>query len=394
MIDLSISAEDQRTQKICERYWSTTEGNGELEFEGTVKSIAEDYGFSNSMELLERVREQSTARLNTVTCKRCGKQPEVTSRTEASKVYNRKTRKRWGETRQEFVCQECQEAERKEQLERKRQLREKRRRAIREFFRPPVPDYRDPKQWTFQTAIYLLSLVRAGATENLNRIAPLIQQEEPLSPGGLMDHDILDHLTGHEHNLITIHPESDLECFEFEEDKPVTYLKGCVEWHLNLGPRAKANREVIRELEDIFREMDWPDHWIDKTRPLWREVAIYEGLEYLEYKLSEHGLPFEPGERAYGVMENLVQDFSVAQIYCIVYRKVKDASAWQSRTRAPKENATTWALKAIQGFADKARSQNWEVNSYNRDWDCPESMVSKVLYHTVLQVEGFNEVPA
>lgn len=394
MIDLYIETENEQNREMCKRYWATEDESDEIEFIGTVSAIAQDYGFNNSMKLLETIREHSTAQLKTVTCKRCGRKPEITSRTDALKTFKQRHRNSSHSPEEGFVCRDCRKEKERERRLQRRQLKENRRARVRKVFQPSNLDRRDPRSWTLRTAVYLLTLVRAGATEKLDLITPVRQQDVPLSPGGLMDQGILEVLSGHDQNLITIHPESDLDCFEFDGLEPNRYHPMCVSWYLNLGLSAQENREAIRELEDIFREMDWPDSWIEESKTLWREVAIHEGIEYLDHKLSQHKLPFDPGERAYGTMENLVQDFSVAQIYNIVWKKAKDAAAWRARTYAPKENATKYAVKAIQGYADKVRSENWNISPYNRDWDCPESMLSKVLYDTVLQIDGFREVPA
>lgn len=131
---------------------------------------------------------------------------------------------------------------------------------------------------------------------------------------------------------------------------------------------------------------------LHRKRCLWG--SRYECLEYSDNRLSEHGIPFEPSDRTLSVIDGLLKSFSVSQVYNIIGRKVRDATASLSRTPAPRGRGADYAVVSMQKYGDQAAAAGWELSKYRRSWDLLVSMVAEVLYNAVLQIDGFNEVPS
>lgn len=49
----------------------------------------------------------------------------------------------------------------------------------------------------------------------------------------------------------------------------------------------------------------------------------------------------------------------------------------------------------LQGAGERAVAGGWDVKRFGRDFTCPQSAISKVLFDAVLRIgdRGFNEIP-
>jgi hypothetical protein len=153
--------------------------------------------------------------------------------------------------------------------------------------------------------------------------------------------------------------------------------------------------ELISALENIFLEMDWPNSWYDQCIPLWKEVALNECLQYLDLCMNKHSFEFSPGEKTQRVIENALSTFSTAQVFNFIWGSARNAAAYYMRERIPKRQAANSVVGAIQRRADRARAEGWDVKPYRRDWDCPQTMFSRMFFDVVLQIgdDGFNKPP-
>jgi hypothetical protein len=129
------------------------------------------------------------------------------------------------------VCNDYREKRREAELERIRKQREAERRAreehekelrrqIREHFdlpeRPPI----DVNQLSFHDVIYLTSILRAGACEDLTKVVPLALLQQPLTPTQEFTAEIVSYL--YDRHLIFVRPDTEPEAFP-EGDTSVFY---------------------------------------------------------------------------------------------------------------------------------------------------------------------------
>jgi hypothetical protein len=154
---------------------------------------------------------------------------------------------------------------------------------------------------------------------------------------------------------------------------------------------------VRQRIESMFRTDDWPEAWRTSVLPLWQKIALYECLEYLTHQLSKHGMDFSPGDKTFMVLRDALTTFSVSQVYGAICRAAKNAAAYymeQSSNISLRQAANT-VVGRIQSFVEHARAEKWDVMRYRRDFNCPPSMVSNVLFDAVLKIgsDGFDLVP-
>lgn len=98
------------------------------------------------------------------------------------------------------------------------------------------------------------------------------------------------------------------------EDFPNTFYTYEVTYFLNLVfPPNK---------QDLFTEILNPSYYsadyADEALALWKEIAVAECIEYLQYQLDKVNFEFTPGEKTYKTFEIILNDFSVSQVYGII----------------------------------------------------------------------------
>ena len=312
MIEVEVATENPLLRSICERYWKVEPDGG---FGEIVKEIADDAGLSSS-EVLQIVRKESRAFVDGAECSRCAVKIEACSRSEYKSVIRRSS----------WTCPACVEIERNERRLKEKQEEEGRRDAVKALYDFPFGPPPEPKDLDFAEAVYLLSFVRAGASENLSSVSRLNEFTITLTPSDGFDLEVVRVLQ--DCGLIRVHSGSAIDSFCFENGVPGRYFVEEVRWRLLLGKNPAEVRQYLSGLEGIFRDMDWPDRWMEQSVELWRLVARYECLEYLEERLSEHGIPFESDERAVSVVDGLLRSFSVSQRTCEKPQSSRRSMRW------------------------------------------------------------------
>lgn len=158
---------------------------------------------------------------------------------------------------------------------------------------------------------------------------------------------------------------------------------------------AGNTRGLLDEIDSVFRKGTWPKEWFEESVSLWRELALHESIQYLHACMEEHGFEFNPGDKTKQIISGVLESYSVAQTYVFIWRAVKDAAAYYMSDHVSKKQAANSAIGRIQRQAERALAENWEIKPYRRDRRAPESMISHVLYRTVLKLgdSGINYVP-
>jgi hypothetical protein len=251
----------------------------------------------------------------------------------------------------------------------------------------------DAKTLALEDIVYLISFVRLGAAEDFSFIRPLGSITDLFSPRKHFDYDVLKGL--YRRGLIFVHPNSDIDAFNFDGEDFKSFNLDKVFWVLPAGINGVSTQRFIADAEDLIKSEEWPDAWREESYILWKRIALEECLQYLEMVLEEHRLPFSPGEKTHMMFSQLLEEYSVAQVYNFIWRAAKDAAAFYQRGGVNKQHAANTVVGAIQRQAERASSEGWEVKAYRRDFRCPQSMISQVLFNTALQMgdSGFTHTP-
>lgn len=198
------------------------------------------------------------------------------------------------------TCENCLEEERLLKIEQLGQIKETYSRA-----KTPVDFF----NLSFENKVYLGSLCRALLKENLYEITPYFGAEVVLTPTNALNDKVYSNLI--DNQVIVVSPQSTLEAFDIDsEDFPNTFYIYKVTYFLNLVfPPNK---------HDLFTEILNPSYYstdcADEALALWKEIAIAECIEYLQYQLSKVNFEFTPGDKTYKTFEIILNDFSISQI--------------------------------------------------------------------------------
>jgi SEC-C motif len=193
--------------------------------------------------------------------------------------------------------------------------------------------------------------------------------------------------------ILKIHPESPMDAFEWEDDKPVRFYFSRVSYYLTgSGDTGGRTRQAVDALTATFRDGPWPEAWISSWPEVWRELAVAECVAYLLLRLREHDLPFTAGEKTVAVMEDTLKTFSIGQAYNFIWRAARDAAAYMVRERVPAARAANSTVGNIQRAMERARAEGWDVKAYNRDWRLPVSAISHTFFTVAMQVPDFMSI--
>lgn len=392
-IELNYLTDDPKKRLVCHDYW-LQDDNG---FVFAVKEVGHKHGLQ-SRGLSELVSQWCQAYSPEDACSQCGERYRTYK--SRSQYTARKSRP------SSWICSACQQHN-VEEVKRKRAIKKEqvrryfaaRQKGVACFQKDPVftPN-------TLKNVTALLSTIRVAATEDLAYIRPIHELgEQRLSPTDEYDTELILELTGQ--GILRPNVEhSPVDAFVFDEEGEFTgrYHIFYVAYDIPMVVSSEFETPIddpaylIETLEQVFLKMDWPEPWYDQWGALWKEGALDECLRYLDLCMTEHGFEFSPGTKTRQVLNSALTTFSVAQVYNFIWGSARNAAAYYMRARIPKRQAANSVVGAIQRRADQARAEGWEVKAFRRNWRCPQTMFSQVLFDTVLQIgeEGFTKPPS
>ena len=245
---------------------------------------------------------------------------------------------------------------------------------------------------SFEQKAFLGALCRALLKEDLSEIKPYIGSNTILAPTDKLCREIYETLI--QSGVITVSPSSPLTAFgPANGNFPNVYDVLQVTYRLNLADDTNKG--------ELFDEILNPTYYCvsyeDEALKLWKKIAVSECLEYLELQLKKVGFPFNPGEKTYKMFDILLDDFSVSQIYGIIWRAVADASKlYLERERGmTRKHAANTVIGTCERYAARAKANGWTLNEYNRPLELPQSELSSFYYNRVLGIgdKGFKKPP-
>lgn len=119
---------------------------------------------------------------------------------------------------------------------------------------------------------------------------------------------------------------------------------------------------------------------------LWKEIAVGECITYLQYRLEKAGFQFQAGDKTKEVFQKLLENFSVSQIYYIIWCKVSDASRWYLEGGVSRSRAANSVVRACERYGKNAQFYERELPQYHRPSDCPRSVLTRFFYYDVLKL--------
>ncbi|MCD8435928.1 hypothetical protein LNJ03_11560 [Tenacibaculum dicentrarchi] len=246
---------------------------------------------------------------------------------------------------------------------------------------------------SFTDKIYLGALLREGISEDYNYIRPIESFITPLTPTYEFRSEIINRLS--EINAIVIHQSTESEFIEIVdyENGEFRYYTYKVKWALNVKSD-KLNK--IPLIESIINPSNIEKENLEEAFLLWKKIALYESIEYFEHSVNNIlDIDYNIGDKTRTVLNDLTNDYSVSQIYGILYKATNNALRFQAERGVSMKHASNTIVGNAQSYAERARINNWELQNYNRIKSCPQSALSKFFFERVIKIgfDGFNKIP-
>lgn len=277
------------------------------------------------------------------------------------------------------TCTNCQKAEQEVKKQRQEQLK-------RYYSVQPQPV--DFNTLSLKNKVYLGALCRELLSEDLSRILPLRDSNKHLSPTTNLTDQVYTSLL--EAGAIIVSPNSPIAAFDLEHtDFPTVFLKDAVEYYLNLVFPKNASELIASILSPTYNlSENSPEEILD----IYNEIAVSECIEYLLFQMKNVHFSFSPGEKTYKTFEIILQDFSVSQIYGIIWKAVADASKQYLERKYTKQHAANIVIGSCERYAARAKLNNWQLPKYRRPREIQQSALSHFFYYRVINIgdDGFN----
>ena len=149
----------------------------------------------------------------------------------------------------------------------------------------------------------------------------------------------------------------------------------------------------MQKIEQALIDGEFITKYKDELLELITEISLMECLAFLEYNLEEHNLSFQPGEKTKVLFTQLLESYSVSQIYIFIWRACKDAAAYYMKGGISKKQAANSVVGSIQRQYERAIGNNWTIGSFKRNYKLPQSILSQVVFNFMLRTDdgGFNQ---
>lgn len=247
----------------------------------------------------------------------------------------------------------------------------------------------------FREKVFLGALLRTSLSEDMEVILPLNDAERELAPTIGYIKEILSYLIGR--GVISVDSNSSIDAFlDSNEEKdiefPNVYYITMVKYRINIV----GDEEIKNILSKIINPKSFSDADKEDALNIWKEIALEECIEYFEYQMKSVRFDFNIGEKTIAIFKDLLENFSVSQIYGIIYKSVANATKYYQESSVSKKQVANSVIGGCQRYAERAMINNWELAKYSRIKELPQSMISEFFFDRVIGVGslGFNMPPS
>ena len=192
------------------------------------------------------------------------------------------------------------------------------------------------------------------------QIPPLNNPSEKLIPSTYSLREFIEPFN----NILTISGRSSINAFTWnDKGSPETYDHEKVH-HLLHVPDLNLILKEKRELSEVDETILFE---------YLRRIKIAECFEYFNMEMKKVYGFFSPGHKTNMVIETLLEDFDVEEIYYFISLGVKNALYnYHSGTVSSKKHAANQVISCMDNVSARAKKENWS-NRYTRPHECCKS---------------------
>lgn len=228
-------------------------------------------------------------------------------------------------------------------------------------------------------AVAFLALIRCGSITDKELCGPLSSNSLPFAPTSTSTDEWLETLISG--GIVAVSEHSTIGTIEIDHEK-IVYDSQKVQWLVLI----KNWHELIQQIEHAGLTKAWPTHWYEHAEQVWKNLALSECRQFYDYSLQKRGFRANGDIAINHMLMNVLRDFSVAQTYAIIWTGARDAADFFVRGRLSRVHVANYMVGACQRYADRARTEAWQVSSFKRNFDLPRSMISYVLFDVIFKI--------
>ncbi|HEY4101393.1 MAG TPA: hypothetical protein VGM20_11030 [Gemmatimonadales bacterium] len=382
-IHIEIWTDESQIAQLCYDYWRLDDE--QEAFDIGIADLAATCGIAHG-KIPSTVQSSCTASLLDLECSSCGASYVLQSRSDFLALV-KSPLPLW-------TCSVCKQ----QALEKAASAKQQREESTRELIASNIAAIRDEgaqfEQLSFTDAIYLLSVVRAGGSEDLSHISPLGEYPLALTPSLDWDKEILTRLE--KHQLIHVHPDSPPgTILPGDDEHSWRYYPTMVSYVVPSPNRGPSTPRFVEALSAVLAGGNWPVLWRADARLLHRRLAIEEVLEFLRCELAAYDMALHPGEKTMLVVRELLSHYSIGQSFCFIWRAARDAAAYREKNGISRQQAANGIPGSIQRSIERAIANGWTISHFRRHRDAQETALAQILFTKVLKLAngGLETIP-
>jgi hypothetical protein len=277
-------------------------------------------------------------------------------------------------------CSNCRNMVEKKRIDEHRFLLEK----INQRFKLSQHQPISLNELSIREVVYLSTLIRAGLSEDKRYLMIYNFSDFPIAPSSEMLESMVNQLLNRK--IIVIHPDSPFSAFE-----DITDPKNCridiykAVYHVNIYE--SESNEVLPFF--LNPKIDYSSNEKEILN-IWRLIAIEECKSYLKFSLDYVDFPYIVSEKAEVIIDNLLNHFSVSQIFGLITRCLGYTTKEFQGGKISRKVAGAYLLGAVQIQGERALFKNWDLSKYKRPQELPESQLSKLFFNNILNIGDLN----
>lgn len=119
-----------------------------------------------------------------------------------------------------------------------------------------------------------------------------------------------------------------------------------------------------------------------------RNLMIDEALEFLERTREEYGLPHQVGDKTKLLLNQLVIERPLGEIFFLIWRSCVDSAAAVQKKTISRAQASNRVIGEVERLHIRAKDNGWQLKSYKRFNFGTQNWLSYVYFNLVLKLPG------
>ena len=263
---------------------------------------------------------------------------------------------------------------------------------VKYYSQNPNDAFIEKSQLNYMDKLYLGAVLRAGIDEELLLIKGDLLFDNKLAPNANYAKEILNYLS-EERKLIRVSEKSPYTAFVSCNEFPRKFKVYKVYYDLQIKfSDDEEKRSFISEL--ITGNFDKAE-MLQNSLELWNKIGLEECKEYLSYRIESVGWQFSPGSKTNIVFDKLLQDYSISQVFGIIFSAVKNSVFYYNSKSISKTQAVNSVISNCQKIGEYSLAQGYTRFKPYRDNNCAQSIISMFLFDNIFGIgdKGFYNVP-